>query len=132
MPLPIPLISGLTITPSITLADQFTEKVRIKSNDKQKYLRNSKVDTSPNILSPEFRLEMEFYFLRSRVAFQAGYAPSNRGWAYTQLNLGAEVFYKNISLGIDYINRKNLLRNAGYSMEGLTLFFRFKGKSDLL
>jgi hypothetical protein len=130
--MPIRITPEITITPSVTLADQFTEKVRIKSNDKKQYFNYLKMDTSPNILSPEFHLKMEFYYLRSRVAFQAGYIPHNNKWAYTQFNLGAELFYKNISLGLDYINRKNMQKNAGYSLEGLTLFIRFRGKTSLL
>jgi hypothetical protein len=123
---------GITITPSITLADQFTETVRIKSNDKKKYFTYTAVDISSNILSPEIRLGMEFFHLRSHAAFQAGYIPGNNRWAYTQVKLGAEMFYKNISLGLDYIRRKNLQKNAGYSLEGLRLFIRFRGKSSLL
>jgi hypothetical protein len=130
--IPIHITSEITITPSITLADQFTEKVRIKSNDKKQYFNYLKMNTSPNILFSEFRLKMEFFCLRSRMAFQAGYTPHNNKWAYTQFNLGAELFYKNISLGLDYINRKNMQKNAGYSLEGLTLFIRFRGKSSLL
>jgi hypothetical protein len=130
--IPISLTSKITITPSITLADQFTEKVRIKSNDKKRYFDNIKMDISPNILFPEFRLDMEFFCLRSRVAFQAGITTHNNKWAYTQFDLGLELFYKNISLGLDYINRKNMQNNAGYSLEGLTFFIRFQGKSNLL
>jgi hypothetical protein len=130
--MPVRISSGITITPSITLTDQFTEKVRIKKNNKKQYFDYLKMDTSPNIFSPEFRLEMEFFYLRPHAAFQAGYAIHNNEWAYTQFNLGAELFYKNISLGLDYINRKNTQKNTGYSLEGLTLFIRFQGKSDLL
>jgi hypothetical protein len=43
-----------------------------------------------------------------------------------------ELFYKNISLGLDYIKRKNMQKNAGYSLEGVMLFIRFRGKSGLL
>jgi hypothetical protein len=128
--IPVTVNSKLTITPSITLADQFGERVRIKS-DKKKYF-NYRVDASPNILFSELRLEVEFFCLRSHAAFQAGYAPRNDKWAYTQFNLGAELFYKNISLGLDYTNRKNKQEKAGYSTEGLTLFIRFRGKSSLL
>jgi hypothetical protein len=130
--IPLRVASGITITPSIMLGNQFTEKIRIKSNDKKKYFDYIKLDTSPNIFFPEFGLEVEFLCLRSRVAFQAGYASRNNEQAYTQLNLGTELFYKNISLGLDYINRKNMQKNAGYSLEGLTLFVRFRGKSSLL
>jgi hypothetical protein len=130
--LPIRVGSGITITPSITLADQFSEQIRIKSNDKNKYFTYTAVDVSPNILFSELRLEMEFFYLRSRVAFQAGYTTHNNEWAYTQLNAGAEIFYKNISLGLDYIRRENKQKNAGYSLDGLALFIRFRGKSSLL
>jgi predicted porin len=128
----IHIISGITITPSITLADQFNEKVRIKSNDKRQYFVYTAMDISPNILFSEFQLEMEFFYLRSRVAFQAGYETHNNRCSHIQFNLGAEFFYKNISLGLDYIKRKNMQENAGYSLEGLTLFIRFQGKSSLL
>jgi hypothetical protein len=129
---PIRLNSEITITPSITLADQFMETVRIKSNDKKKYFTYTPVDVSPNIFFSEFRLEMEISHLRSRAAFQVGYAAPNSRFAYTQFTLRAEMFYKNVSLGLDYINRKNMLKNSGYSLEGLTLFVRFRGKSNLL
>jgi hypothetical protein len=129
---PIRIIPGLSVTPSITVADQFTETVRIKSNDEKKYFNNAKLNISPNILFSEFRLETELLFLRPYVAFQAGFATYNAEWAYTQLKLGVELFYKNISLGFDYINRINLQEKAGYSLEGLTMFIRFQGKSDLL
>jgi hypothetical protein len=130
--LPIRIGSVVTITPSIMLANQFTEKTRIKSNDEKKYFGRSKVHTSPNIFFPEFRLEVEIPHLRSHVAFQAGYMPHNGEWAYTQFKTGAEVFYKKISLGVDYINRKNMQENAGYALEGLTLFIRFGQKASLL
>jgi hypothetical protein len=130
--IPIRIIPGITITPSIMLADQFCEKVRIKSNTKNQYFSYSPMNTSPNIFFPDFRLEMEFFFLRSRAAFQAGYTTHNYACAYTQFSLGGEVFYKNISLGLDYIKRTNMQKNAGYSLEGLTLFIRFRGKSSLL
>ncbi|MDR1507427.1 MAG: hypothetical protein LBI67_10045 [Treponema sp.] len=130
--IPVSIVPGLTITPSVTLGDQFTEKVRIKSNDKKQYFGYNKVDISPNILFSGFRFEMDFFYLRFRMAFQAGYAPRNKEWAYTQFNLGAEVFYKNISLGFDCVNRKDMQKNAGYSLNGLTLFIRFQGKSGLL
>lgn len=130
--MPIHISSGITITPSITLANQFTEKVRIKNNGKKYYFNPLKMAASPNIFFPELRLEMECFFLRSSVAFQAGYANHNREWAYTQFKLGAELFYKNISLGLDYAVRKDTQKNAGYSLEGLELFVRFRGKSSLL
>jgi predicted porin len=66
------------------------------------------------------------------VAFQAGYTTNNNGWAHTQFRLGVELFYEDIALGLDYINRKNMQKNAGYSLDGLMLFVRFRGKSDLL
>jgi hypothetical protein len=130
--IPIIIDPKLTITPSITLADQFTEAVRIKNNDKKKYFEYNRIYSSPNILSSEFRLEMKYLYLRSRMAFQAGYAFSTRAWAYTQFNLGAELFYKNVSLGLEYVKRTNKQTNAGYSMEGLTLFIRFRGIINLL
>jgi hypothetical protein len=130
--LPVRLASGITITPSIMLADQFTEKVRIKSNDKKHYFDYRKMNVSPNIFFPEFRLEMEYSFLRSSAAFRAGYATDNHEWAYTQFELGAELFYKNISLGLEYANRKDTQQNAGYSLERLELFLRFRGKASLL
>jgi hypothetical protein len=130
--LPIRIGSTVTITPTITLADQFTETTRIKSNDERQYFGYNKVHVSPNIFFPEFRLAIEIPHLRSHIAFQAGYAPRAGEWAYTQFKAGAEVFYKNISLGIDYVNRENMLANAGYAWEGLTLFVRFGQKSSLL
>jgi hypothetical protein len=130
--IPVYMISGITITPSITLADQFNEKVCIKSNDEYQYFSNTGVDISPNIFFSEFRIEMEFFYLRSRVAFQVGYTTHTNEWAYTQFNLGAELFYKNISLGLDYSKRNNLQMNAGYSLEGLKMFIRFRGKASLL
>jgi hypothetical protein len=130
--LPIHIDSAVTITPSITLANQFTEKIRIKSNDKKQYFVYNKVHVSPNIFSPEFRLEIAIPYLRSHVAFQAGYAPRINEWAYTQFKTGVEMFYKNIALGVDYINRKNLQENTGYALEGLTLFIRFGQKASLL
>jgi len=130
--MPFYIISGITITPSITLADQFNERVRIKSNDKRQYFVYNKVDVSPNILFSKFQLEMEFFYLRSRVAFQAGYATHNNEWAYTQFDLGVELFYENISLGLDYIRRTNMQKDTGYSLEGLAVFIRFRGKSSLL
>jgi hypothetical protein len=129
--IPIRISSGISITPSITLADQFYEGVRIKSNDKKKYFDDMPVNISPNIFFSDFRLEMEFFYLRFRAAFQVGYTAYST-CAYTQFNLGAEVFYKNISLGLDYIKRINMQKNAGYSLEGLALFIRFRGKSGLL
>jgi hypothetical protein len=129
---PIPVIPGITITPSITLTDQFFEVICIKSSDNEQYFYYIKQDVSPNIFYPEFRFEIELSFLRSHVAFQAGVATDTNEWAFTQLNLGVELYYKNISLGLDYINRKNLQKNAGYSLEGLTLFIRFRGKAALL
>jgi hypothetical protein len=130
--LPIHVFSKMTITPSITLADQFSEKVRIKSNDTREYFAHNTINTSPNIFSPEFRLAIEFFYLRSYMAYQAGYATHGNEQLYTQLNLGLELLYKNISLGLDYIDRKNMQKKAGYSLEGLTLFVRFRGKSSLL
>jgi hypothetical protein len=130
--LPIYTDSGLTITPSITLTEQLSEKVRIKSNNERDYFGRNKVDISPGIFSPEFRLEMEFFCLRSRLAFQAGYASAEKEWAYTQFMAGAELFLKNISVGLEYIKRENKQKNAGYSLEGLTLFFRFRGRAGLL
>jgi hypothetical protein len=130
--LPIYITPDFTITPSITLADQFLEKVRIKSNDKDHYFDRLPAAASPNIFSPEIALKMEYRFLRAMAAFQAGYATSNREWAYTQFNLGAELFYKNVSLGLSYINRKDTQQKAGYSLNRLDLFVRFRGKSRLL
>jgi hypothetical protein len=130
--MPIHIRSGITITPSITLTDRFTEKLRIKRNDKKHYFDRLATDDSPNIFSPELRLKIECFFLRSSVAFLAGYANHNREWAYTQFKLGAELFYKNISLGLDYTKRKDTQKNAGYSLERLELFVRFRGKSSLL
>jgi hypothetical protein len=130
--LPIRAASGITITPSISLTDHFTEKVRIKSNEKKHYFDRVRTDVSPVVFSPEFRLEMELFFLRSKAAFQAGYAIHDDTWTHTQFELGAELFYKNIALGVDYIARKNKQENAGYSLENLTLFVRFLGKSSLL
>ncbi|MDR2259231.1 MAG: hypothetical protein LBE14_08810 [Treponema sp.] len=130
--IPLHVHSGMTITPSITLADQFTEQIRIKNNNEKSYFTYIPVDISPNIFFAEIRLEMEFFYLRSRVAFQAGYTTHNTKWAYTQFNVGAEIFYNNISLGLDYIKRENKQKNAGYSLEGLALFIRFRGKASLL
>jgi hypothetical protein len=130
--IPIRINSKTTIIPSITLSDQFTETVRIKSNDKKKYFAYLPMDVSPNILSSEFRIEMQFSHARSRMSFQAGYAPRNNKWAYAQFKLGVEMFYKNISLGVDYIKRKNIQKDAGYSLEALGLFVRFRGRSSLL
>jgi hypothetical protein len=130
--LPIHITPAITITPSLTLADQFSERTRIKSNDERQYFGYNKVHTSPNIFFPELRLEVEIPYLRSSVAFQAGYATRNREWAYTQLKVRAEVYYKNISLGVDYVNRRNMQAKAGYSLEGLTLFIRFGQKASLL
>jgi hypothetical protein len=129
--MPIPISSGLTITPSIALGDQFTEIVRIKSNDTRQYF-NTGMDVSSNIIFSEFKFEMEYFHLRSRMAFQAGYAFHNNAWAYTQFRLGVEFFYKNISLGLDYIKRDNPQKDSGYALEGLTLFVRFRGRSSLL
>jgi hypothetical protein len=130
--LPIHINSEITITPSITLTDQFTETLRIKSNDKKNYFSYTPLDISPNIISLEFRLKTEFFHLRSHLAFQAGYTTHNSTLAYSQLNLGAEVFYKNISLGFDYLRRKNMQKKAGYSLDGVTLFIRFRGRARLL
>jgi hypothetical protein len=130
--MPFRVAPGISVTPSITLADQLSETIRIKSNDPKKYFDYIKLDVSPNVLFPEFGLEIEFFCLRSHVAFQAGYATHTGTLAHTQLDLGAELFYKNISLGFDYIKRKNTQKNAGYSLEGLTLFVRFRGRSSLL
>jgi predicted outer membrane repeat protein len=130
--LPIRIGSVVTVTPSITLANQFTERTRIKSNNEKEYFKHNKVQISPNIFFPEFRLEIEIPHLRSHVAFQTGYMLHNGKKAYTQFKAGAEVFYKHIALGIDYVNRENILANAGYAWEGLTLFIRFGQKSSLL
>jgi predicted outer membrane repeat protein len=125
-------IGSVTITPSIMLANQFSERTRIKSNDEKKYFGHNKVHVSPNIFFPEFRLAVEIPYLRSHVAFQAGYALHSGEMTYTQLRVGAEVFYKHISLGIDYINRENMQKDAGYALEGLTLFIRFGQRANLL
>jgi hypothetical protein len=130
--LPIRIISGITITPSIMLTDHFNERTRIKSNNKKDYFSSVPASVSPNIISPEFRLQAEIFFLRSHAAFQAGYATHNNALAYRQLNLGAEVFHKNISLGLNYLGRKNMQKKAGYALNELTLFVRFRGKSILL
>jgi hypothetical protein len=130
--LPIHIISGITITPSLTLTDQFAEKVRIKSNDTDEYFAHKTIDISPNIFSPKFQLEIELFHLRSHIACQTGYVTHSKERAHTQLNLGMELFYKNISLGLAYIDRKNMQKKAGYSLEGLTMFVRFRGKSSLL
>jgi hypothetical protein len=130
--IPINITSKFMITPSITLGDQFTEKLRIKSNDTIEYFRYGGLDVSPPVLFSEFQLTMELSPLRSRAAFQAGYAFPAKQWAYTQFNLSVELFYKHISMGLGYINRKNKLKDSGYSLEGLTLFIRFNGKSSLL
>jgi hypothetical protein len=130
--LPIYLSPEFVITPSITLADRFLEKVRIKSNDKNHYFDPLPAAASPNIFSPEFALKVKYYYLQAGAAFQAGYAMSNHEWAYTQFRLGAEVFYKNISLGLSYTNRRDIQQKAGYSLERLDLFIRFRGKSSLL
>jgi hypothetical protein len=130
--IPIYTDLGITIIPSITLADQFSEKVRIKSNDKNKYFARNAMSISPNIFFSEFGLEMEFSHLRSCMALQVGYTTHNNKGAYTQFNLGVEMFYKNISLGFDYVKRRNMQKNAGYSLKGLMLFIRFQGKSSLL
>jgi hypothetical protein len=130
--LPVRTDSGITITPSLTLTNQFVEKLRVKKNDKKHYFDRLNADVSPNVFSPEFRLETEFSFLRASAAFQAGYAMHKRKWTHTQLELGAELFYKNIALGVAYIDRNNRQENAGYSWESLTLFVRFQGKSSLL
>jgi hypothetical protein len=130
--MPIRVNSQMAITPSIALTDQFTEKVRKKNNDEKNYFGYTAVYSSPNILFPELRLEMEFFHLRCYIASLAGYAVHNSIRAYTQFELGAEIFYKNISLGVDYIKRVNRQKNAGYSLEELILFIRFRGKSALL
>jgi hypothetical protein len=130
--LPIHIMPELTITPSITLSDQFMEKVRIKSNNKEHYFDRLPVAASPNIFSPEIALMVRYHFLRAGAAFEAGYAASNHEWAYTQFRLGAELFYKNVSLGLSYINRKDTQQKAGYSLNRLDLFVRFRGRSSLL
>jgi hypothetical protein len=130
--LPIRLSPTVTITPTITLANQFTEKTRIKSNDEREYFEYNKVHISPNIFFPEFRLEIEIPPQRSYMAFQAGYAPHAGEWTYTQFKARAEVFYKNIALGVDFVKRNNMQEKAGYALEGLTLFVRFGQKSSLL
>jgi hypothetical protein len=130
--LPLRIGREITITPAITLTDQLSEKVRIKNNSKDHYFDHLTAAASPNIISPEFRLETECRFLRSSVAFQAGYANRIREWAYTQFKLGAELFYKNIALGLAYTNRKDTQANAGYSLEMLNLYVRFRGKASLL
>jgi hypothetical protein len=130
--LPLRVASGITITPSITLTDQFIERLRVKKNNKKHYFDLLGPDVSPNVFSPEFRLETELFFLRAGAAFQAGYAIHKREWTHTQLELGAELFYKNIALGVVYIDRNNRQESAGYSLETLTLFVRFQGKSSLL
>jgi hypothetical protein len=130
--IPFYIISGITITPSIELADQFNERVRIKSNDENHYFVYNNLDVSPNVFFGKFRLEMEFFYLRSYAAFQAGYATHNKEWAYTQFGLGVELFYKNISLGLDYTRRTNMQKDMGYSLEGMMLFIRFRGRSSLL
>jgi hypothetical protein len=130
--IPINITSKFILTPSITLGDQFTEKLRIKSNDTIDYFRYGGLDVSPTVLFAEFQLTLELSPLRSRAAFQAGYAARAKQWAYTQFNLEVELFYKNISLGLEYINRKKKQKDSGYSLEGLTLFVRFSGKSSLL
>jgi hypothetical protein len=126
------IIPGITITPSIVLVDQFTENIRIKSNNEKQYFKSTGLDISPNILFSRIKIETDFFFLRYSMAFQAGYAPVNSEWAYTQFNLGFEIFYKSIALGFDYVKRKNMQKNAGYALQGLTLFIRFQGKSNLL
>jgi hypothetical protein len=130
--IPFHIVSGVSIRPSITIADQFTEAVRIKSNNKYHYFDSNKMKTSPNILFSDLRLEMEVFFLRPYAAFQAGITTHNGELAYTQFNIGAALFYKNISIGVDYIDRNNVQKNAGYSLEGLRLFIRFQGKASLL
>jgi hypothetical protein len=130
--LPVHVASGITITPSLTLTDQFVERLRVKSSDQKHYFDQIGTDVSPNVFFPEFRLETELFFLRASAAFQAGYATHKREWAHTQLELGAELFYKNIALGAAYIDRNNRQERAGYSWESLTLFVRFRGKSSLL
>jgi hypothetical protein len=130
--LPIRINPSVTITPSITLANQFTEITRIKSNSEKEYFKPSQVHISPNVFSPEFRLKLEIPYLRSHVAFQAGYALHSGEKTHTQFAAGAEVFYKHISLGFDYVNRENMQKNAGYSLKELTLFVRFGQKSSLL
>jgi hypothetical protein len=130
--MPITMASGISITPSITLGDQFTEKIRIKSNDEQQYFKHTGLDISPNVLFSEFGLAMEFFCLRSRLAFQMGYTLHNNERAYTQLRAGVELFYRSMSLGLDYINRRNMQDDAGYSLKGLTVFVRFQGISGLM
>jgi hypothetical protein len=130
--IPISIVSGLIITPSIMLGDQFSERIRIKNNDEKQYFDRTKLSVSPNILFSEFSLEIECFYLRSRVGFQAGYIRHSNEWAYTQFKLGVELFYKNISLGLDYIHRKNMHKKAGYALKGLTLFIRFQGNTSLL
>jgi hypothetical protein len=129
--MPFSVSSGLTITPSIMLGDQFAETVRIKSGDIKQYF-NTRMAVSPNILFSGFKFEIEYFYLRTCIAFQAGYAFRNNAWAYTQFRLGMELFYENISLGLDYTRRDNLQKDAGYALEDLTLFIRFRGKSNLL
>ena len=74
---PFHIVSGITITPSITLTDQFGEKVRIKTNDEKKYFNYNGLNISPNIFSFKFRLETELFFLRPRLMFQAGFLTYN-------------------------------------------------------
>lgn len=130
--LPVRIRPEITIRPSVRLTDRFTEKVRVKSSDRNRYFDRIGIDVSPNILSPEFRLEVDCFFLRAGIAFEAGYAPHDRAWAYTRFRLGTELLYKNISLGLEYTNRRDTQEDAGCSLEKLELFVRFRGKTGLL
>jgi spore coat protein U-like protein len=91
--MPLRISSGITITPSITMGDQFTENVRIKSSNTEEYFNIGRMYVSPNILFAEFRFEMEVSYLRAHLGFQTGYTTPDTEWAYTQFNLGTELFY---------------------------------------
>jgi hypothetical protein len=130
--LPLRVNSEITVTPSVTLADQFVEKIQIKSSDQEGYFDYIEMDASPNVLFSELRLEIELPYLRTWAAFQAGLTPGNAEWTHTQFRLGTELFYKNISLGLDYIKRRNMQPDAGYALDGLRLFVRFRGTANLL
>jgi hypothetical protein len=130
--IPIHISPDIRVIPSITLGDQFTEKVRMKSNKKSQYFASTPIKVSPNIFFSEFEIALELFYLRARMAVQAGIATHNREQTHAQFALGAELFYKNISLGLEYIKRNNMQEQAGYALEALTLLVRFRGKASLL
>ncbi|MDR2476765.1 MAG: hypothetical protein LBD18_03145 [Treponema sp.] len=73
-----------------------------------------------------------FDLVRLRAMFRPEFSLYYRSLACFQYGAGAELRYRNISLGVDWTSQVKLLYPAGSAVSELTIYISFRGQSKLL